>query len=69
MFELCAVCMMIYCCVQGTWVWSDGTALDYNLWGSGQGTEGTSENCMAMKPGQRWYDTSCTYTTYYVCKL
>jgi hypothetical protein len=65
----------MYYCVQGTWVWTDGTALDYTNWISGEPEGGTAENCMYMYSYDyyfRWNDLSCTYTASdlsYVCKL
>ncbi len=56
-------------CVQGVWKWSDGTALNYTHWGSGEPNGGTSQNCMYMRTDQTWDDLNCTYADYYVCKL
>ncbi len=60
----------MHCCVQGTWVWTDGTAWNYTNWKPGQPDEGTAANCMLMGTDQLWYDlNTCAQTRYYVCKL
>ena len=66
---LCNVCMTdALMCVQGAWEWSDGTALDYTPWWTGQPNGGTSQNCILMYPDQTWWDLECNSTRYYVCK-
>jgi hypothetical protein len=66
----------MYYCIQGTWVWTDGTILDYTNWYPEQPGGGTAQNCMLMYSNDdyyfRWNDVSCTYTdpiVSYVCKL
>ncbi len=67
---LWGVWFMPWCvCVQGAWKWSDGTALDYTHWQSGQPAGVTSWNCMVMNTAQTWYDNPCAILMYYVCKL
>ena len=59
-----------YCCVKGTWVWSDGTTLDYTNWGSGYPDGGNCTGSNHYAPDPTWDDYDCTSTKfYYVCKL
>jgi hypothetical protein len=62
----------MYYCAQGTWVWTDGTTLDYTSWYY-PALGGTAENCMLMySDAVDWNDVSCTFTASnlnYVCKL
>jgi hypothetical protein len=61
----------MYYCIQGTWVWTDGTTLDYTNGFSSGG--GTAENCMFMYADDvEWDDIECTAydpILSYVCKL
>jgi hypothetical protein len=64
----------MYYCKQGTWVWTDGTILDYTNWYPGEPDGGTVKNCMFMYSNlPNWTDASCTLFTdsklNYVCKL
>jgi len=53
---------------EGTWVWTDGTALDYTKWTSGE-PDG-SYNCLGLNSNGLWYDNpACTSSVPYACKL
>jgi hypothetical protein len=63
----------MYYCIQGTWVWTDGTILDYTNWYPGNPDGGTAQNCMLMYGDDlHWNDIGCTAydpILSYVCKL
>lgn len=56
----------------GTWVWDDGTAWDYQNWWSSAagGTQGgTVQNCLQVRwADTTWDDTKCSSEKWYVCK-
>ena len=52
------------------WVWSDGTARDYDNWGAGEPNSGGTEDCVHMKDyaGQwKWNDIGCSNLQSFVC--
>ena len=57
---------------EGSWVWEDGTAWDYNNWwatSNGGTAGGTSQNCLQLRRvDNTWDDTKCTAEKWFVCK-
>ena len=48
----------------GQWVWdSDGTALAWTSWLSGEPNGGTSENCVRDRRDYDWHDVTCDYVS------
>ena len=47
--------------LEGTWVWIDGSAWDYDRWASEEPSGGAGENCLEMVPtsGGTWNDVPC----------
>ncbi|XP_072028026.1 echinoidin-like [Amphiura filiformis] len=60
---------------EGTFVWSDGTENDYNVWGPNQPDNSGNEDCVVFinssTNGPIWNDIPCAWDTDlpYVCKL
>jgi len=47
---------------EGTWVWQDGSAWDFESWSTGEPNGGTAENCLEIVPslpGISWNDVPC----------
>ena len=55
--------------MQGTWVWTDGSAWDYSNWWSGQPVGSTLANCAFLNFDQSWQDMLCDFSCYSICKL
>ena len=58
--------------LESLWLISDGTALAYENWHSGEPNLGTAENCLSMYfPDGTWADVPCDgrYITGYVCMI
>ncbi|KAI4879715.1 hypothetical protein NFI96_013869, partial [Prochilodus magdalenae] len=51
----------------GVWVWTDGSAFNYNIWNSGEPNGGTSENCLLMNYPVYWNDYVCNNSFPSVC--
>ena len=48
--------------VEGTFVWQDGSIPTYTNWRQvhpNQPDGGTTQNCVVMKPDEKWYDITC----------
>ena len=62
--------------VEGSWTWTDGTPFDYTRWYSGEGSDGTGHNCLAVNSGtysnsyfKYWYDLGCFDSHSYICEI
>ncbi len=54
---------------EGSFVWSNGDAVTYTNWNSGEPNDSSGEDCAHMWSTGRWNDIPCTgYTTPYVCE-
>ncbi|CAM9994962.1 unnamed protein product, partial [Heterosigma akashiwo] len=54
---------------EGTYVWADGTSVDYTNWNSGEPNDwGDSEDCVEITSSGGWNDNSCSTTQGYVCQ-
>ena len=40
--------------VEGTWVWSDGSPLDYENWVTNEPTTDTAKNCVVLHNAGTW---------------
>ncbi|CAM9984519.1 unnamed protein product, partial [Heterosigma akashiwo] len=55
---------------EGTYVWADGTSVDYTNWNSGEPNDwGDSEDCVEMTSSGGWNDQSCSTTQASVCEI
>merc|ERR1712130_797602 len=60
---------------EGTWTWTDGTPFTYTKWASSEGSDGTTENCLAIDEyyyssyNGLWYDFECYESYSYVCEI
>jgi len=56
---------------EGTWVWTDGSPVNYSDWYGSQPNDGTRGNCLLSSGGYnwKWFDSVCTATSYAVCKI
>uniref|UniRef100_A0A671WF51 C-type lectin domain-containing protein n=1 Tax=Sparus aurata TaxID=8175 RepID=A0A671WF51_SPAAU len=55
---------------EGRWMWSDGCAVDFVFWGSGQPNNvGGNEDCVHTnsQTDRRWHDNRCSFTISSVC--
>jgi hypothetical protein len=50
---------------EGTWVWSDGTSVDFTDWTSSDPNGGVAENCALMNP---WDDRTTRQWNDYLCE-
>jgi hypothetical protein len=53
---------------EGSWVWKDGTTLDYENWADGE-PSGGNENCAAFWHQPKWNDDNCENSNCYTCGL
>jgi len=51
---------------EGTWVWVDGTEFDFSYWYSGEGNDGTAQNCLAYHI-EWWWDYGCFEQHWAIC--
>ncbi|AKT37573.1 CotH kinase family protein [Chondromyces crocatus] len=55
---------------EGTFVWTDGSPLDYTDWASGEPNNyADDEHCVHLTGGGQWNDLFCTSDGRYVCRL
>ncbi len=56
---------------EGTFVWADGTALDYNNWNAGEPNDAAgAEDCAQISRGTGyWNDFDCTMALPFVCEV
>ncbi|XP_059403948.1 ladderlectin-like isoform X2 [Carassius carassius] len=55
---------------EGTWLWSDGSKLDQEIWAPGQpDNSNRNEHCLMMnnQPSSNWNDNPCHIKKPYVC--
>lgn len=55
---------------EGTFVWTDGTPLDYTRWASGEPNDSNGEDCVHLTAwaGGAWNDLACDRKNPYICK-
>ncbi|MCB9569952.1 MAG: CotH kinase family protein [Myxococcales bacterium] len=56
---------------EGTFVWSDGTPLDFTAWNEGEPNNSGNEDCVNLPKwsGGLWNDLKCSTVRPYICKL
>ena len=55
---------------EGTYVWTDGTPLDYTNWLPGEPNDFTGEDCAQINDSSGgWNDIPCDGGAHFVCKL
>ncbi len=56
---------------EGSFEWTDGTPLDFQLWNDGEPNNAGEEDCahLASWAGGLWNDIPCDVPAYYVCQL
>jgi len=53
---------------EGTFVWSDGTEVDYTNWSGGEPNNWSGdEDCTVVRSNGSWNDLSCTRQAAFVC--
>ncbi|KAJ0003258.1 hypothetical protein NQD34_008356, partial [Periophthalmus magnuspinnatus] len=55
---------------EAAWMWSDGSPVDFELWGSGQpDNAGALEDCVALnlEDEAKWNDSRCFNTFPFIC--
>jgi hypothetical protein len=56
--------------LKGLWVWTDGSAWDYEDWGPNQPDNRPGEDCLDLAVDDaQFHDTQCTWVAPYVCKI
>merc|ERR1712212_1023039 len=56
--------------VEGRWMWSDGSIVNYIRWGGGQPDDGTDDTCIFTFSGNEMHDYPCSIDTFpSVCAL
>lgn len=54
---------------EGAWAWSNGDAVTYTQWNSGEPNDASGEDCAHIWPSGTWNDIPCTgYPTPFVCE-
>ena len=56
---------------EGTFVWSDGTPIDYVQWGGGEPNNAGNEDCVHLADwtGGQWNDLPCGNVLPYICRI
>ncbi|HRI64482.1 MAG TPA: CotH kinase family protein, partial [Polyangium sp.] len=55
---------------EGSFVWTDGTPRDFELWNAGEPNDyGAGEDCAEVYTNGNWNDLDCAAALHYVCKL
>lgn len=56
--------------VDGSFVWSDGSAIVFSNWGGAQPDAFPGPDCVEKRqePGEPWYDQPCGNARLYVCE-
>ena len=54
---------------EGSWVWTDGTWVDWTNWKSGEPDGKRNANCLRMGSNGQWYDLSCMKERPFVCSV
>ncbi|KAJ8337035.1 hypothetical protein SKAU_G00382550 [Synaphobranchus kaupii] len=56
---------------KGTWIWSDGTKMDFKKWNSGEPkSSGGNEDCvLSNSDGTDWQVSDCAKSYPYICSL
>jgi hypothetical protein len=57
--------------IEGSWVWSDGSAAAYTGWGEGEPNDSGGEDCACTNWGgyATWNDMTCDYPLPFFCEL
>jgi hypothetical protein len=56
--------------LKGLWVWTDGSAWDYEDWAPGQPENNPGEDCLDLAVDDaQFHDTQCTSAAPFVCKI
>ena len=57
--------------VEGNWTWTDGTTFSFTNWGSGEGNDGATHNCLAMDVywSGYWSDFGCFDALWSICEV
>ncbi|XP_064202686.1 lactose-binding lectin l-2-like [Anguilla rostrata] len=57
------------CQKEGTWMWSDGSKVDYQRWNSGEPNNLSDEDCVHSNWSvqKMWNDIPCTYQYRFIC--
>lgn len=57
---------------EGTFVWGDGSKLDYTNWLDGEPNDfhfiEQGEDCVLIRKGEGWNDMRCSFTAPFVCQ-
>ncbi|KAJ8026239.1 Contactin-associated protein 1 [Holothuria leucospilota] len=54
---------------EGSWTWSDGTAVSYTSWASGEPSSDYRYNCAGIRTDGGWEDYRCSDSRVSVCKV
>jgi len=53
------------------WLWVTGEPMGFDQWDANQpdnGSFGTEEDCVEMRPGGKWNDDECSKSRFFVCE-
>ena len=50
------------------WQWEDDTQYDWTNWNKNQPSYFSKEKCARFHGDGKWYDVSCSFKTFFVCK-
>ena len=55
---------------EGSWTWSDGSAVSWTSWAGSEPNGGTTEDCLAWYGhGRYWFDSRCSSDRYFTCSI